>query len=405
MLKIPWPRKRAEGGEIKTLTVHSDRDLWWVRIILNVGRPVVAVFVLIMCAPGEHYLARLAGWSDWLAWGMPATLTAYAGIAAVVATKRPKGAPGKITAVAGAIVSVLLAMGAQPIAHLYQQQLITGHLFALTIVVSCIPALVFGHLLHMAAVPNEVRPEIRPGARTVPPGVLTFDDRDIPFLAGGNHDLQTGTDDEDSEPGEDAFMYRAGDEDTGIDAGLDYLRGTPLDVSGVPDNVNEDLRGPWDAGQLQRDALDAINRPAPTYSGEDLHDVLRQVDVSPEGTTWRGHRADLVFVDDVPPADILRDSRADNRADIDQGQTPVSRPVPGTPDTDTGDTGTGTQSPGSVPSRGTSRPGVTSRVRDILRDNPGTPEDKIRDTFAGEDIPRNTINKSIKRVKTEMGIN
>jgi hypothetical protein len=131
---------------------ENDRDLWWVRLILNVGRPVVAVIVLVMCAPGEHYLARHAGWSDWLAWGMPGTLTAYAGIAAVVATKRPPGAPGKSTAVWGAVLSILVAMAAQPIAHLYEQRPGVGYRIPLTIIVSCVPALVFGHLLHMAAV-------------------------------------------------------------------------------------------------------------------------------------------------------------------------------------------------------------------------------------------------------------
>lgn len=128
------------------------QDPPWVGILLNVGRPVVAVFVLVMCAPGEHYLARQAGWTEWLAWGMPGTLTAYAGIAAVVATKRPRGIHGKVTAVAGAIVAILLAMGAQPVAHLYQLGLVSGHQVVLTVVISCIPALVFGHLLHMAVV-------------------------------------------------------------------------------------------------------------------------------------------------------------------------------------------------------------------------------------------------------------
>ncbi len=139
------------------------RDLWWVRIVLNVGRPLVAVAVLVMCAPGEHYLATLAHWDEKLAWGMPTVLTAYAGIAAVVATKRPKGAPGKRTAVAGAIVSVGLAMAAQPIAHLYGYRGLTTSDIVLITVVSCIPAAVFGHLLHMAAVPGErVRPAGKP---------------------------------------------------------------------------------------------------------------------------------------------------------------------------------------------------------------------------------------------------
>src|SRR5215213_7930970 len=83
---------------------------WWVDVLTNWGRPVVAVVVLTMCAPGEHYLAHTAGWSTRLAWGMPFVLTAYAGISAVVATKRPKGSPGKRTAVAGAILSIAVAM-------------------------------------------------------------------------------------------------------------------------------------------------------------------------------------------------------------------------------------------------------------------------------------------------------
>lgn len=138
----------------RTPNTHG-RDLWWVRLILNVGRPVVAVFVLVMCAPGEHYLALQAGWNETLAWGMPGVLTAYAGIAAVVATKRAPGAHGKATAVWGAVVSILAAMAAQPIAHLYGKPGLTAQQAALIITVSCIPALVFGHLLHMAAVRTE----------------------------------------------------------------------------------------------------------------------------------------------------------------------------------------------------------------------------------------------------------
>lgn len=150
-MKLPsWTRRTPDT---RTVRAHS-KDVWWVRLILNVGRPVVAVFVLIMCAPGEHYLARQAGWSELLAWGMPGTLTAYAGIAAVVATKRPKGAEGKRTAVAGAITAIALAMAAQPIAHLYGRHSLTVQQVVLVCVISCIPAGVFGHLLHMAAAPD-----------------------------------------------------------------------------------------------------------------------------------------------------------------------------------------------------------------------------------------------------------
>ncbi|MFE0178493.1 hypothetical protein ACFWZ2_39920 [Streptomyces sp. NPDC059002] len=128
----------------------------WVSLLTDLGRPVVAAWVMIMCAPGEHHLGRLAGWSDHLAWGMAGVLAAYAGIAAAVASKRPKGAPGKKSAVAGAWLSLGAAMSAQPISHMF----VTGHWTAqprppvwLVVTVSCIPALVLGHLLHLAATP------------------------------------------------------------------------------------------------------------------------------------------------------------------------------------------------------------------------------------------------------------
>lgn len=129
---------------------------WWVRWFTNAGRPTVAVVVLIMCAPGEHHLAVLAGWDARLAWGMAAVLAAYAGIAASVASNRPAKSPGKVSAVIGAFVSLGAAMAAQPVSHLF----VTGWFSAdprppaaLVVVVSCVPPLVFGHLLHLAATP------------------------------------------------------------------------------------------------------------------------------------------------------------------------------------------------------------------------------------------------------------
>ncbi|MEU1455455.1 helix-turn-helix transcriptional regulator [Streptomyces avermitilis] len=137
------------------------------------GRPVVAVIVLIMCAPGEHHLARLAGWNETLAWGMPSVLAAYAGIAAAVASKRPKGAPGKKSAVIGAWLALAAAMTAQGLSH----AIVTGHLptrplvpLWLVLAVSAVPPLVFGHLLHLAAMPvahDAERPQAGPETAAV----------------------------------------------------------------------------------------------------------------------------------------------------------------------------------------------------------------------------------------------
>ena len=145
----------------------SHRVPWWVRWFTNAGRPIVAVVVLVMCAPGEHHLAVLAGWDGRLAWGMAAVLAAYAGIAASVASNRPAGSPGKGSAVVGAFVSLGAAMAAQPVSHLF----VTGWFSAdprppaaLVVVVSCVPPLVFGHLLHLAATPVARDAETAPAA-------------------------------------------------------------------------------------------------------------------------------------------------------------------------------------------------------------------------------------------------
>lgn len=139
-----------------TPTAHPISTPWWVRAFTAAGRPVVAIVVLIMCAPGEHHLAVLAGWDHRLAWGMAGVLAAYAGIAAAVASARPVGAPGKRSAIAGAVLSLGTAMAAQPVSHMF----VTGHLSSeprtplwLVIAVSCVPPLVLGHLLHLAATP------------------------------------------------------------------------------------------------------------------------------------------------------------------------------------------------------------------------------------------------------------
>ena len=147
MSMLKWIKEKYTKRKI----TRDDTDPWWVTLMLDVGRPLVAVLILCMCAPGEHHLAVEAGWSETLAWGMPGALTAYAGIAAVVATKRPKGAPGRKTAIWGAILSILTAMAAQPIAHLYGRQGLDTQAISLTIAAGLVPGAVFGHLLHMGA--------------------------------------------------------------------------------------------------------------------------------------------------------------------------------------------------------------------------------------------------------------
>ena len=125
----------------------------WVRGLTAFGRPVVLAVALLMCAPGEYHLARAAGWSQQFAYGMPVVLSAYAGIAAAVASTRRTGDRGRWSAILGACLALGLAIAAQVVSHLIG----TGHLAAsqawLVAVTSLVPPAVVGHLLHLAATP------------------------------------------------------------------------------------------------------------------------------------------------------------------------------------------------------------------------------------------------------------
>jgi hypothetical protein len=106
-----------------------------------------------MSMPGEYHVAKYAGWSDPWAYGMPFSLSAYAGIAAVVAATRPKKARGRVSATLGAGFAIVLALAAQVVAHLVE----TGHMDHnqpwLIAVTSMVPPAVLAHLLHLAATP------------------------------------------------------------------------------------------------------------------------------------------------------------------------------------------------------------------------------------------------------------
>lgn len=181
MFRIPFVSRRVSGGQDSPDARPDKRDTpWWVPLFTDWGRPAAALVVLVLCAPGEQHLAYLAGWNGsitWLSWGWAGLLSLYAGISAVVATVRPRGSRGKATAVAGASLSLLLAMAAQPVAHMFT----TGWLSAeprpplwLVVIVSGIPPFILGHLLHLAATPSgqsartdkAVRQAVRPPADT-----------------------------------------------------------------------------------------------------------------------------------------------------------------------------------------------------------------------------------------------
>lgn len=136
-------------------TGHRPAAPLWVRGLTAGGRPVVLSVALLMCAPGEYHLAETAGWNDPFTYGMPVVLSAYAGIAAAVASTRRPGDRGRWSAIIGACLALGLAMAAQVVSHL----ITTGHVIAdqplLIAVTSLVPPAVVGHLLHLAASPPD----------------------------------------------------------------------------------------------------------------------------------------------------------------------------------------------------------------------------------------------------------
>ncbi|MET8624558.1 MerR family transcriptional regulator [Kitasatospora sp. NPDC004669] len=143
-------RDRIAGLRARRNTPRTSSP-WWVNATTTAGRPVVLASALIMSAPAEYHLAQGAGFGDPYAFGMPLVLSSYAGIAAVVAANRPKGARGRGSAIVGAGAALALAMGAQIIGHLVTTGYMSGHSALLVSAVSAVPPLVVGHLLHLAA--------------------------------------------------------------------------------------------------------------------------------------------------------------------------------------------------------------------------------------------------------------
>jgi hypothetical protein len=163
----------------------------WVRGLTAGGRPIVLGVALLMCAPGEYHLARAAGWDDPFAFGMPIVLSAYAGIAAAVASTRHPGDRGRWSAIIGACLALGLAMAAQVVSHWIG----TGHLDAdrpaLIAVTSLVPPAVVGHLLHLAATPPQDADEAP--ARVLPEPVAVTVERAPEVVIPPVPALESGT--------------------------------------------------------------------------------------------------------------------------------------------------------------------------------------------------------------------
>lgn len=176
-LSLPGKRKSVTSGN------RSAAPLW-VRGLTAGGRPIVLGVALLMCAPGEYHLAETAGWADPFTYGMPVVLSAYAGIAAAVASTRRPGDRGRWSAIIGACLALGLAMAAQVVSHL----ITTGHVIAdqpvLIAVTSLVPPAVVGHLLHLAASPPDAHQDAQDAQdATASPAVTSVPDSPIGELS------------------------------------------------------------------------------------------------------------------------------------------------------------------------------------------------------------------------------
>jgi hypothetical protein len=183
-----WPVSRIRRAvawlarPFKRTAPHTGRRQaapFWVRGLTSGGRPVVLGVALLMCAPGEYHLAETAGWNDPFTYGMPVVVSAYAGIAAAVASTRRRGDRGRWSAIIGACLALSLAMAAQVVSHL----ITTGHVIAdqpvLIAVTSLVPPAVVGHLLHLAASPPDAHQDAQ-DTENVPASPTVLDVPPIP---------------------------------------------------------------------------------------------------------------------------------------------------------------------------------------------------------------------------------
>ncbi|MCW2873526.1 hypothetical protein [Actinacidiphila oryziradicis] len=128
---------------------------WYAKLVFKAGRPVVLVAALLMSIPGEIHLAIVAGWTPGVARLMPVCVSVYAACSAVIAdVAKRRGLPSRRSALVGAVAALALALSAQDISHLIQQNYMHSSA-VLVAFVSAVPPMVVAHMLHMAAAPAE----------------------------------------------------------------------------------------------------------------------------------------------------------------------------------------------------------------------------------------------------------
>ncbi|GGU41380.1 hypothetical protein GCM10010211_00430 [Streptomyces albospinus] len=122
----------------------SSRLPWYAYVLGG----LVLVVALMMSAPGEYQLARVAGWGELVAAGMPVCMSVYTAFAVWFVETRRKGEKGRGTAIVGAICALTMTLSGQVVAHWIAAGDMQSSM-ALTAAVSSVPAIVVGHVAHM----------------------------------------------------------------------------------------------------------------------------------------------------------------------------------------------------------------------------------------------------------------
>ncbi|WP_328691195.1 hypothetical protein OG879_31545 [Streptomyces caniferus] len=215
----------------------------YARFAATVGRPTVLVAALAMSAPGEYALALEAGWSPKVAWLMPVSVSMYAAVAAVIAANRPKGVPGRWSALLGAGVALVLALAAQVVAHLIAADYMDSSAF-LVAATSAVPPVVVAHMLHLAAMPKPGTKDVavtdqEPVAKVDTPPAMPVATPVMPVTPPATLDdvVKEETGQPDNVVDMDKPLKRSsasrGRALADIQAAVDYLTGTGQDVNGT----------------------------------------------------------------------------------------------------------------------------------------------------------------------------
>lgn len=125
----------------------------YARLTAALSKPLVLISALIISVPAEVQLARSSGFENGFEYLMPLTLSLYSAASAVIAANRPRGSKGRVSAIVGSGIALGMALSAQVVGHLISSGYMTSGPVLVSLV-SSVPALAAGHMLHLGSMPK-----------------------------------------------------------------------------------------------------------------------------------------------------------------------------------------------------------------------------------------------------------